>query len=114
MFIMLTVSERQVEYATLRASGYDRSSILRIVLAETLTQVGIAVILSIPMAVALTVLLNYRLSQSFFKVQFFWQWIDLVQAPAIAVAIATGVAVLSARSVTKKEIAPQLRSREIG
>lgn len=114
MFIMLAVSERDVEYATLLSAGYDGRAIRRIVLAETMGQVGLAVVLAFPMGVALTALLNYRLSQSFFQVRFFSRPIDFVQAPLIALVVAVGVAWVAARRVSRRAIAPRLRARDIG
>lgn len=114
MFIMLAVSERDVEYATLLSVGYGRPAIRRIVLSETLAQVVLATVIAFPMGVALTAFLNYRLSQSFFQVRFFTRPLDFVQAPAVALAVAVGVAWVAARGVSRRAIAPRLRSRDIG
>jgi putative ABC transport system permease protein len=113
MFVMLSISEREAEYATLLSAGYDKGSMLKIVFSEIMTQIVIAIMLSIPMGILLSKFLNYRLSQSFFKIFFSYQITDFIKPPVLAFVLAAAVAYFAAINIIKQDIAPKLRSRSI-
>jgi ABC-type antimicrobial peptide transport system permease subunit len=70
--INLSVLETEGEFATLKAIGYGQGSITRIIFTETLAYAIGATLLSIPVAVIISVYLNHRMGQAWFRVDNFF------------------------------------------
>ncbi len=70
--INLSILESEGELTTLRAIGYGRGSIARIIFSEACVYAVGAALLSIPIAVILSIYLNHRLSQAWFRVDNFF------------------------------------------
>jgi ABC-type antimicrobial peptide transport system permease subunit len=70
--INLSVLETEGEFATLKAIGYGRGSITRIIVTEALVYAIGAVLLSVPVAMTLSVYLNHRMGEAWFRVDSFF------------------------------------------
>ena len=84
--IHLSVLETEGEFATLKAIGYGPRSIAGIVFSETLAYALGAALLSIPIAMMISVYLNRRMGQAWFRVDNFFSPAEFasVLLPALA------------------------------
>jgi len=77
--ITLNILERQAEYATLQTLGFGRRNLAGMILSEVMAQALLALILSIPAGVLISLFLTGRMSEAWFAIdshftaaQFIW------------------------------------------
>lgn len=109
--ITLNILERETEYATLQALGFGRCNLAGMVLSEVMVQAVLALILSIPAGVLISLFLTGRMSDAWFAIhshftaaQFIW-----ILVPAFLVMPLATVPGL--RLIFRVNIAEAVRSR---
>jgi putative ABC transport system permease protein len=76
--VLLNILEREMEFATLRAIGYNRRLITKVVLTELLLETAFAVLISLPLSVALAFLINYQQGKIYFHIPTSVRAVDLL------------------------------------
>lgn len=111
--VNLSVLENEGEFATLQAIGYGRGSIARIVFTETWVYAIGAVLLSVPVAVLLTLYLNHRIGQAWFRVDTFFFLSEFAKLLGPALILIPLGASLGLRRIFRLDISAALRTRAI-
>lgn len=74
-----TITARQREYGALRLQGFGKSMVLKIVLTEALILIIMAAIISFPVTIIMSDILNQRLSAAWLKVYTIPHWQDFAK-----------------------------------
>ncbi len=115
---MLTLSadylEREMEFATLRALGYHRGKISRIVMAELVAQAASAVLLSMPLAALLAFFINYQQGKIYFLIPTVVRPAEVLGASAWALLFAPLAGLPGLRYLFKLNIAEVVRQKVMG
>ncbi|MBI5418247.1 ABC transporter permease [Candidatus Poribacteria bacterium] len=90
--INMSISEREGEFATLKAMGFSRKLIKNIVISESMTIGMLSALITIPIAMVITVFLNYLMTEAWFNVDtyfsttdFFWGIIPMLTLIPISI-----------------------------
>lgn len=112
--VLLNVGERETEFATLRAVGYSRGMISGIVLTELLAEALTAVLLSVPVAVALGFFINYRQGQIYFHIPTVVSWSGLLAVSAWSLVLVPLASIPGLRHLFGLDIARLFREKGVG
>ena len=107
--IYLGISERRGEYAILRSLGFSGGRLRRIIYVGVFVQIGIALVISVPLSVLLVQLLNHRMGSAWFAVQMHAGIMDFVWPFLAATIVAPVVSYLGGRQVLALRISDYLR-----
>ncbi|MEW6440494.1 MAG: FtsX-like permease family protein [bacterium] len=111
--IHLSVLETEGEFATLKAIGYGRGSTTRILLAETAAYAVGAALLSLPVAALLSVYLNHRMGQAWFRVDTFFFPAEFMKVLIPAFVLILSGAYPGLRHIFHLDISTAIRARVI-
>jgi len=111
--INLSILENEGEFATLRAIGYGRSSIARIVVTECCVYAFGAALLSIPTAVLLSIYLNQRMSQAWYRVENFFFPVEFAKVLLPALVLIPFGAYPGLRYLFQLDLAKAIRTKAI-
>jgi len=112
--VLLNIGERETEFATLRAVGYSRGMISRIVLTELFAEALTALLLSIPVAVALGFFINYRQGQIYFHIPTVVSWPGLLAVSLWSLVLVPLASIPGLRHLFGLDIARVFREKAIG
>ena len=107
--IYLGISERRGEYAILRSLGFSGGRLRRIIYVGVFVQIGIALVISVPLSVLLVQILNHRMGAAWFAVQMHAGIMDFVWPFLAATIVAPVVSYLGGRQVLALRISDYLR-----
>jgi putative ABC transport system permease protein len=114
MTINLNILEKKGEYATLLSLVYRKMETLKIMFTETGTQLALAVLISLPLGLALAWHFNRKMSQAWFQNYFYSKPSDFLFPLVSALILVPWVVLLSSRNIFRFDIGTELRYREIG
>jgi putative ABC transport system permease protein len=112
--VLLNVLEREMEYATLRAIGYNRRRISGIVLTELMAEAAAGILLGIPVAVLLGFFINYRQGQIYFYIPTVIGWASLLGVSLWALVFIPLASVPGLRHLFRLKIAQVVREKVFG
>jgi len=112
--VLLNILEREAEFATLRALGYSRRVITQIVLTELLAETVSAVLLSLPLAVALALFINHQQGKIYFHIPTSVRGADLLLISACAILFIPLAGLPGLRHLFRMDVASALRRKTIG
>ena len=109
--VVMNLLEREMEYATLRALGYDAGRISRMVLTELLLEGTTAVLLSAPLAVLLALFINHQSSQIYFPIATVVKGTDLMRVSLWALVAIPLASLPALRHLFRMNIATVVRQK---
>jgi len=112
--VLTGLTEREIEFATLRALGYSRRTLAKIVLTELLSEAAAAVLLSMPLAVLLAVLINVQQGKIYFPIGTAVRGADLIWTGVWALLFIPLAAVPGLRRLFRMNIAEVVRRKGMG
>ncbi len=112
--VMLNILERDTEYATLRAIGYGRQLISKIVLTELMSEGGAGVLISFPIAISLAFFLNHQMSKVFMDIPNVVTWADLIIIGLLTLLIIPLAILPGLRYIFQLNIPEMIRKKVMG
>jgi len=112
--VLMNILEREMEFATLRAIGYNRRAITKIVLTELLAETVSAVLISLPLAVALALYINYEQGKIYFHIPTTVRAADLFQVSLWALLFIPVASLPGLRHLFRLNIAQVARMKVMG
>lgn len=107
--IHLGIAERRGEYVILRSLGFSAVRLRRIIYVGVSVQIGVALVVSVPLSIALVQLLNQRMGEAWFAVHMHAGVMDFVWPFLAAALVAPVVSYLGGRQVLALRISDYLR-----
>ncbi len=112
--VALNILERESEYATLRAIGYGRALISKIVLTELMSEGITGIVVSIPVSLLLALYLNYQAGQTWVYVPTVVKATDLFVTGGSALLFIPLASIPGLRQIFRMNIPAVVRRKEIG
>jgi len=113
MSVNVVISERQVEYATLKCLGYGRGRLSATILAQAFGEGGLAALVSIPLGLALAMYLNAQMSRAWYEVVNIIHPTDVAQILALAFVLIPVSSYPGLRMLDRLDIVGALGTRAI-
>ncbi len=112
--VLLNILEREMEFATLRAIGYNRRLITRIVLTELFLETASAILISLPLAVVLALFINYQQGKIYFHIPTTVRGIDLLRVSLGSLLFIPLASLPGLRHLFRLDVAQALRRKGMG
>ena len=112
--VLLAILERETEFAVLRAMGYNRTRITGIVMTELLLKTVCAVLVSLPLIVALALLINHEQGKIYFHIPTTLRGADFLLVSACAILFIPLAGLPGLRHLFRMNVASALRRKAMG